>query len=196
MTCDICGGSKRVTLPTRPGDVSEDFDYVGFGMGTSGSMGAPSCKTFDCPQCAMVPYRRVRATKVTTAYPAEEYGRFQMPIERALAARFGEYLLREGLIRFTTRGARDLGLMEDKISITAHLGVVASRDVERAGAVPEVATTAAPRVPDKVRRRAKLPSGSVQWQPKVTSWSADEPVTDEFDEPMDAIANRFSGLEL
>jgi hypothetical protein len=194
MTCDICRGEKRVRLPTTRELSASPDDYVEFDLSPSAD---PGWKEFDCPQCTpMVPYRRVRATKVTTAYPADEYGRYQMPIERSLAARFGEYLLREGLIKFTTRGSKDLGLIEDKITITAHLGVVAARDVVRAKAVPEVATTAAPTLPEKVRRRAKLSSDAVQWRPKAASWSRDEPVTDEFDEPKDAIATRFSGLEI
>lgn len=189
MTCNVCSGNKRIRVPTYNGlDVIESGD----------ALPRPGLwEEFDCPKCVpMVPYRRVRATKVTTAYDAEYYGKFQMPIERSLAARFGEFLLREGLIKFTTTGSKDFGRMEDKIIVTAHLGVVSPDDVKRAGAVAEVATTAAPTLPERVRRRAKLPAGSATWSPKPAPWSPDPEITDEFDEPKDALGARFSGLEI
>lgn len=201
MTCDVCQGRKFVRLPTYAelkvieGDGGRDDFALPSTM-------EPDWKEFPCPQCVpMVPYRRVRAMKVTTAYPADVFGKMQMPIERGLAARFGEYLMREGLIRFTTAGSADLGRMKDQITVTAHLGVVSREDVKKSGAVEEVAMTAAPPIPRKLTRQERERVGvrvspqAVAWEPKPGPWT-DDPVTDEFDEPKDAIANRFSGLEL
>lgn len=187
-TCDVCQGSKRIRVPSYRA-LSDDGD-VGVGF-----------KEFDCPQCVpTVPYRRVRAVKIATSYEAETFGKFQMPIERALAARFGEYLLREGLIRFSTTGSRDMGQMDSRIGIVAHLGVVSREDVTLAGADAEVALISPPPVPrkltDRERARLRVPGNAVRWEPKPAPWAKDEPTTDEFDEPKDAIAGRFSGLEI
>lgn len=188
MTCIICRDSKRVRLPTyadvevmQPEGLPEVSD--------------PGWREFDCPQCVpMVPYRKVRAKKLVTGYDPEYFGKFQMPIERSLAARFGEYLLREGLITFTQSGSKDFGTMADKIVVTAHLGVVTKDDTVKAGAIPEVAASAAPKLPASVRERVKRGAAKVWRPPPVKGWN-DDPVTDEFDEPKDAIAGRFSGLE-
>ena len=195
--CDICNGSKRVRLPTTP-----EMTVLESPMNEIVSLPA-AWKEFDCPQCVpMVPYRRVRAMKVATSYEAEQFGKYQMPIERGLAARFGEYLMREGLIRFTTSGSKDLGPMDSKITITAHLGVVSREDQVTAGADPEVALTAAPPLPNKLQRQAferikRVAPRAKPWEPKPAAWAEpDEPITDEFDEPKDALANRFSGLEI
>lgn len=146
----------------------------------------------------MVPYRRVRAMKVTTGYPAEEFARYQVPIERSLAARFGEYLMREGLIRFTSTGSLDLGAVENKITVTAHLGVVSATDVIKAGAEAEVATTARPPLPERLRLKARARKGARKWEVPAFNLdeALDELVTDEFDEPKDALGARFSGLEI
>jgi predicted RNA-binding Zn-ribbon protein involved in translation (DUF1610 family) len=197
VTCDICLDTKIVILP-----VYGKPEVLESGVGLPRDAG---CRTFDCPQCTpMVPYRRVRAMKVATAYEAEQFGRYQAPIERGLAARFGEYLMREGLIRFTTSGSKDTGAMESKITITAHLGVVTREDVVKAGAVAEIALTKPPAIPDKLARqkaerikRLRLSSRAVPWEPPVLPGTEpDEPITDEFDEPKGALANRFSGLEI
>lgn len=200
--CDVCQGTRCVRLARYPEqlvapDYDEDFDLPK-------SLDA-MFKEFPCPQCTpTVPYRRVRAMKVITEYEADYFGKFQMPIERSLAARFGEYLLREGLIRFTQNGSKDFGKMTDKIMVTAHLGVVSRENVERAGAVPEIGVTKAPALPrkitDKERVRLRLTSDmdeAVAWDPKPAPWveRAEEP-TDEFDEPKDALGARFSGLEI
>jgi hypothetical protein len=192
--CDICCDSKKIILPRNVGtNIIDQFDAPEM---------TRAYQTFDCPQCVpMVPYRRVRATKIMTAYKAEDYGRFQAPIERALAARFGEYLLREGLIKFTTTGSKDFGTMSDKITVTAHMGVVAPREVERAGATPEIALASAPPVPQNVMRQRnerlkKLAPRAVEWKPAPASWAYEEPVTDEFDEPKSALDNRFQGLDI
>jgi hypothetical protein len=196
MTCDICHGNKRIRLPTYP-EMTVDpwFDDIP-------SVSDRGWKEFDCPQCTpMVPYRRVRALKVATAYEAEQFAKFQTPIERMLAARFGEYLMREGLIKFTTSGSTDFGRPSGKITITAHLGVVSREDVKRAEIIEEVALTGAPPLPKKLTRqeqeRTKVSPRAVRWTPKPPPWpDADEPVTDEFDEPRGAISKRFSGLEI
>lgn len=193
MTCDVCQGSKTIRVPTyrdvaATGD--NDFDSLP-------EVVDPPYKEFDCPQCVpRVPYRRVRAMRVVTAYPAEQYGKFQMPIERSMAARFGEYLLREGLITFASSGSKDFGKMGDKIVVTARLGVVSREDAIKAGAVPEVATTAPPkpRMSDGQKRKLRI-----RVEREVVTWTPpgdDELITDEFDEPKDALASRFSGLEI
>lgn len=189
-TCDVCQGGKVVRLATyqQLGVVSLDDDT---------SVADVGWKEFPCPQCVpMVPYKRVRAMKVAAAYPPEDFGRYQAPIERGLAARFGEYLMREGLIRFTTDALDDF--KKDRITVTAHLGVVTRKDAEIAGAVPEVAFTAPPTLPRKLtrqeRERARVRPGAVAWTP-----NAGVNITQDLEEDGDAknaIADRFSGLEL
>lgn len=191
MTCDVCQDRKRVRLPTMcEVEVTGDNDF-------SPDVLDPGWKEFDCPQCMpRVPYRRVRAMKVIAAYPADEVGKYQMPIERALAARFGEYLLREGMIKFTYSGTRDFGATADRVRITAHLGVVGHADVVKSGAVPEIATST-PLLPRRLteRERGKLRvknERAVAWTPFPDTQLAGT----EFDEPSDALASRFSGLEI
>jgi hypothetical protein len=193
--CDICRDQKIVRLQVFPElQVTNSADDL-----SPPCYLAPPWREFSCPQCVpMVPYRRVRATKVTTAYDAVEYGKFQMPIERSLAARFGEFLLREGLIKFTTKGSADFGAMDKKIVVTAHLGVVALDDVKRSGAVPEIAMTKPPNLPRALSERAKaklrisVEREALEWNPPGES----EPITDEFDEPKNALGARFAGLEI
>jgi hypothetical protein len=196
MTCDVCQDTKRIRcVICKPLDVASYIDETP----------ESAYKEFDCPQCVpQVPYRRVRAMKIATAYDATEFGKYQMPIERGMAARFGEYLLREGLIRFTTSGSKDLGVMAEKITVTAHLGVVSRENVVKAGAVPEVATTKPPAIPLKTRNftereRARLGIGSkaVRWKPPADTVDASSDFADDaFDEPKDAMGNRFSGLDI
>lgn len=194
MTCDVCQGRKTIKVPTyRETSMADEF---GDGQPPA-QMDDSGSKEFGCPQCCMVPFRRVRAMKVATAYPAEVFGRMQMPIERTLAARFGEYLHREGLIRFTTSGSADLGAVADKITVTAHLGVVSRDDTRRAGAVEEVAMTAAPALPSRIRNRLKVSDRAVRWEPGLpNSWTPDEAPDEEFKEPKDALDARFAGLDI
>jgi hypothetical protein len=191
--CDICDDRKTIRLPIRFAELT---------VAPVASVPDCSYREFDCPQCVpMVPYRRVRAMKVATAYEAEQFARYQVPIERGLAARFGEYLLREGLIRFSTTGSPEMpGPVGDKVTITAHLGVVSREDVKVADAAPEVAFSSAPPLPKKLtrqeRERVRTTSPrAVRWEPKPAPWAPDAD-RDEFDEPKSAIDNRFSGLEL
>lgn len=192
--CDVCRGEKTIRVATWPQMEASPYDD-----GDKAFASDLAWKEFPCPQCCMVPFRQVRAMKVTTAYPAEVFSKAQMPIERGLAARFGEYLYREGLIRFSTEGSADFGPAKDKIAVTAHLGVVTPADVKRAGVAAEVALTAAPPLPGSIRRRIKVGADARVWKPErnevEVSWPV-EPLTDEFDEPKDALANRFSGLEI
>lgn len=197
-TCNICRDNKRIRLPTYSDlNACDQFDE-GFNMPEAADAG---WKEFDCPQCVpMVPYRRIRATKIATAYQAAEFGKYQMPIERGLAARFGEHLLREGLIRFTTDSLNNYN--NEKVTITAHCAVVSPEDTRKAGTVEEVATVPAPPLPKKLTRQEReritgISPRAVKWEPPKAPWSEpDEDVTDEFAEPKDAIANRFSGLEI
>lgn len=194
MYCDVCRGNKKVRLPT----VRELNAVEMFGDAADAAIADPDpgWKEFDCPQCAMVPFRRVRATKLVTAYPAEEYGRLQVPIERSLAARFGEYLMREGLIRFSTTGSKDLGPVTDKITVIAHLGVVSRADTARAGAVEEVATTTRPPLSERIRKKTRVSERAVKWEPPPEPAALGDDITDEFDEPKDALGARFAGLEI
>jgi len=189
--CDVCRGEKTVNLAVWP-----LMELSGEAAETEVSITNPTFKEFPCPQCCMVPFKRVRATKVTTTYPASDFAKLQMPIERGLAARFGEYLYREGLIKFTTEGSADFGPVRDKIAVTAHLGVVAAKDVKRAGSDPEVALTPAPPLPDRLRERIKVGPNARRWKPPVEVSFPSDTLTDEFDEPKDALGARFSGLEI
>lgn len=192
MTCDICQGSKRIRVPRRSEMSVIDYDYRNDSVNAVSDTG---WKEFDCPQCvSMVPYRRVRAMKLVTTYGAEEFGRLQVPIERSLAARFGEFLLREGLVRFSQRSLTDLGDPTSKIEVTAHLGVVSREDVVKSGAVPEIAVSKAPALPKRLLDRNP---NAKRWSPRVVpDWAPDEPVTDEFEEPKSALGARFSGLDI
>lgn len=194
--CDVCRGEKTIRVacwPAMEASPVEDYD-------TAVSTQSVPSKEFPCPQCSMVPFKRVRAMKVTTAYPVETFAKMQVPIERGLAARFGEYLMREGLIRFTQTGSKDFGMMENKITVTAHLGVVGRKDVERAGAAEEVAMTGAPALPERLKQQLKLGPKARRWQPNNAKPEVEitfvEEVTDEFDEPKDALGSRFAGLDL
>lgn len=192
MTCDICQDSRLVRLP-KYAEVNM-CDQFNDGMPTTAD---PGWKEFPCPQCTpQVPYKRVRAMKVAVAYDAETFGKMQVPIERGLAARFGEYLMREGLIRFTTEGSTDFGRGgRPQITITAHLGVVSRENVAKSGAVEEVAFTKRPPLPKFQRERVKVSVDAVAWTP--APWKG-EAAPDEFEdeEPKSAISNRFSGLEI
>ena len=71
---------------------------------------------------------------------------------------------------------------------------VSAKDVERAGADPEIALTAAPKIDSK--RFGKFgKSQARRWVPKVDVNFPDEEITDEFDEPKDALGSRFAGLD-
>lgn len=199
MACMVCRDSKLVRLPVyRPVEVLADYGLT--------LPDAPlQWKEFPCPECTpYVPYRNVRATKIATQYPTTVFGKMQTPIERGLAARFGEYLYREGLIRFTTDRFKPDGtedFLSTKVTVTAHLGVVSPADVKKAGATPEVALTAPPPLPKKLERqlreRTNTGSRAVRWEPpKPEQWPEDAAAEFDDRDPTDALAGRFSGLEL
>jgi len=197
--CDVCNDNKRIRLPTmrRLECTASQLDD------TPISATDPGWKEFDCPQCVpLVPYRRVRALSLVTKYPADDFGKYQMPIERSLAARFGEYLLREGLLRFVHSGSADMGTPSDKITVTARLGVVSREDTLKSGAVPEVALAVSPKIPQKLTRQERdrldrISPRAVAWKPPpLPGERSEDVITDEFDEPKTALANRFSGLEI
>src|ERR1700730_16297673 len=92
--CDVCQGTMKLVVFTIP----EEQNYVDQETGRTLPTQSEH-KEFDCPQCVpKVPYRKVRALKVMSKYPAGAFGKYHVPIERSLAARFGEYLLRGGLV--------------------------------------------------------------------------------------------------
>lgn len=192
--CDICNDDRRVRLP-----IYHQLSAIDMLSDNTPSYPQASYRTFDCPQCLpVVPYRRVRAMKVATAYEAEEFGKFQVPIERAMAARFGEYLLREGLLKFTTDSLDDF--TKSKVTVTAHLNVVSREDAKKAGAAEEVALISPPILSKKLTRqqqeRVKVSPRATRWDPSPAPWASAEPAADEFDEPKGALNARFSGLEL
>lgn len=189
MTCPYCLDNRKIMLPARSERLGV-YPYDGGGMPSE----SLNYKQFDCPECTpMVPYTRVRAMKVVTSYSPEEYAKMQVPIERGLAARFGEYLMREGLIKFSATGSEDFGPAANKIRVSATLGVVSREDVKRVGAVEEEANASVKLDPS---RYGKKPFGTkrIPWKPKPLEGMNDE-VTDEFDEPRDAIGGRFAGLD-
>src|SRR6478736_2097639 len=153
--CDVCRGEKTVSLAVWP-----LMELSGEAAEAEVSVMNPTFKEFPCPQCCMVPFKRVRA------------------------------------IKFTTEGSADFGPVRDKIAVTAHLGVVAAKDVKRAGSDPEVALTPAPPLPDRLRERIKVGPNAKRWKPPVEVSFPNDTLTDEFDEPKDALGARFSGLEI
>jgi hypothetical protein len=133
----------------------------------------------------------VRATKVVAQYEPEDFAKFQVPIERELASKFGQYLLREGLIRFSTDSMKDYS--RTAITVTAHLGVVSNKDVKTAEATPEVALTRAP-IPKQLRERVRGGKNAVMWTPPPLGDGFDD--EDSFELPKNSIGKRFSGLDL
>lgn len=144
--CDVCRGNRRIRVPRwrelecamTPAEEMVSLDQ--------------SYREFDCPQCVpMVPYRRVRAHKLISEYDVDYAQRFQQPIQRSLAAAFGEYLLRKGLISFTTDDSDRLA--SGKIKIVAEMGAVLTKDAEKAGASVDAVETDAPALSPKLRRQ-------------------------------------------
>lgn len=213
--CNICEDTKRVRLP-----VHHDMEFV---QTAADEMIADTAwKEFDCPQCVKkVPYKRVRAMKVITEIDAAEFGKFQNPIQRGLAARFGEYLMKQGLIKFGTDSVDDFS--KAKIQVSAEINVVTREDAKIAGVTPAIGAVDGPELSKKLQRQEEERQrraerwterwGSIgnagsnptpdwareRWRyrgrPGVDVVIEEEPEEAE-PEAEDAIANRFSGLEL
>lgn len=195
MTCPVCVGTKRILLPLHGEITSVLASPV-----TEPLSSTVSAEEFPCPKCQMVPFKQVRAMKVCARYAVEEYGRVQVPIERSLAARFGEYLMREGLITFTQDNIDDKDFRKTTVNVTAHLGVVDKASTLKANATAEVAFTKAPKLSpsltDRQRRAAR-----VNVRLDAVPWKLpDEETTAEFqqdpDEIMGAVESRFGGLDI
>lgn len=216
MTCDICQDSRRVRLlrhhelqcaPTPAEEMmSVDMMY----------------RDFDCPQCVpMVPYRKVRALKLVSEYDVDYGRRFQEPIKRSLAAVFGEFLLRKGLINFTTDESDRLS--SGKIKIVAEMGTVTPANAEKAGALVEAVETDPPplktRLIQRQRQREKasekarqaeaaaIARGQPSWIDRFDPVQSSEPIqfraskstaekVRDVRESRESARDRFSGLEL
>jgi hypothetical protein len=204
--CDICQGTGHVRLirhrelqcaPT-PAEEMIALDQM--------------YRTFPCPQCVpMVPYRKVCANRVISEYDVDEARKFQEPIKRSLAAAFGVYLLRKGLISFTTDESERLS--NGTIKIIAEMGAVAIENAEKAGASVDVVETDAPPLPAKLQRQL---AERASWAPDASRpppkpWEPGrlqpEPVTfrrsrstaekvRDVRESRESARDRFSGLEL
>jgi hypothetical protein len=157
-------------------------------------------REFDCPQCVpMVPYHKVRAVKVVSEYDVEYARRFEEPIKRSLAAIFGEYLLRKGLINFTTDDVDRLS--NGQIRIVAEMGVVTVKNAEKAGAPVEAVETDAPQLPPKLQRQVseRLGLNVIPLPVPVAAFRASKTRAEkvrEVREDREGARDRFSGLEL
>lgn len=197
MTCDICGGSKRVRLPVhRKLNVSAQFADL-----ADEDKIAETSREYDCPQCVKkVEYRRVKAVKIVQRVDAIDFGRYQNPLERGLSQQFGTYLMKEGLIKF---GVEDDPADATRVFIAAAINIVTQANAKIAGAEEYVAETdAAPRIP---RRR-----GSVEITPGYSipgAWKSEpkqvfKPPQSRRERVREAaakrsgITSRFSGIDL
>lgn len=179
-------------------------DGTAFGEQTS------KVETFPCPKCRMVPYRKVVAKKVVSRVSIKEFGAMQVPIQRELARKFGEYLMREGLIWFTTDNT-DEDFNAQMIEVVARLNVVDRNSGEVSGAErrmlsAEAEVAAPPGLLNQIARRKQGLSLR-----EVNIFPVDEPEQVFKPEPKrltprervradrekaEAMGNRFSGLEL
>ena len=197
MTCDICQDRKRVRLIRhRELVVSDNGGRDDFSITQIDDEGF---RDFPCPQCVpMVPYQKVRAAKVISEYDVDYVRRLQEPIKRSLAAAFGEYLLRNGLISFSTEADR----LSGKIRVVAEMGAVDPEDAETAGARVDAVETDAPRLSPKLQRQLnELPSWapSVVLQPEPLQFRRSKSTAEkvrEVRESREGARDRFSGLEL
>jgi predicted RNA-binding Zn-ribbon protein involved in translation (DUF1610 family) len=153
-------------------------------------------RDFDCPQCVpMVLYRKVRAVRVVSDYDVDRARKFQEPIKRGLAAVFGEYLFRKGLITFTADESERLS--SGNIKIIAEMGIVNTKDAETAGAAVEAVETDPPPLSPILQRQLTWTPDRLQPEPVQfrRSKSTAEKVR-EVRESREGAQARFSGLEL
>ena len=159
----------------------------------------------------MVPYRKVRALKIVSSYGLTDFAKLQIPIERALADKFGQYLMKEGLLTFTT-DYNPNNVDKSRITVTAHLGVVTKDNVARSGADAEVAFTQVPLTKEERQRAGLRPDQRARrWTPPGVTAQPAQPVkpakppgrtdgaltdfsTDADDDTFAPSASRFSGL--
>lgn len=207
--CPICRGQGRVTLPLYEPLTVLDYEQTA-------SVPRAQFETFDCPKCTkVVPYKRVRATKVISMVDAVEFAKFQVPMQRQLAARFGEYLLREGLIWFTTDNLD--GNRNVMVEVSARCNVVDRLSGEMAGAESRMGVTVADvAAPENIKRQiARRKAGQSLREVNITALEPDDFVPEKIFEPesqvrrpsprdklrasrekVEAMGDRFSGLEL
>jgi hypothetical protein len=204
VKCDICQDSKRVRLVRHqlqcaPTPAEEMVD-VGHAY-----------REFDCPQCVpTVPYQKVRALKLITEYDVEQARRFQEPIKRSLAAAFGQYLLRNGLINFTSDDSDRS--MSGRTKIVAEMGAVTLANAEKAAALVEAVETDPPQLSAKLQQRARANAALREklevmepWmgagipQPEPVRFRASKSTAEkvrDVRESREGARDRFSGLEL
>lgn len=204
MACKVCGGERKIRLPFHDRLLPNAYEADEVAQSARAEYG-----TYDCPQCVpMVPYRRVRAKKITAAVDAVDFGKFQVPIQRQLAQKFGEFLLREGLIWFTSDNLDDgPGSWRQTIEVTARCNVVDRTGGEVSGAearmeVAEAEVTAPRKILNEIeRRKLGLPvRAEVVFTPE-RDFVRRKPKTKRDimaaqREDAEAMADRFSGLEL
>jgi hypothetical protein len=170
-------------------------------------------REFDCPQCTKaVPFRRVRAVRIISKVEAEQFGKYQNPIERGLARQFGEYLMKEGLIRF---GMNDE--TASMVSVNAEINIVTPTIARLAGVKPaefEVEVDPPP-LPARIRNRVEITAGydlpgdkpipfppakpdtTMAWEPRVfTKPETKKEALRKAVEQRAAMNNRFSGIDL
>jgi hypothetical protein len=157
----------------------------------------------------------VRALKIISAVDAVDFGRFQMPMQRKLAAQFGEYLMREGLIWFTTDNLDGpAAFNRQTVEVSARCNVVSREGGEVSGAEGRMeAADAELTTPQKIlnqmaRRKQGLP---IRDGVRVVVIEEPEEIfkpegsrkpkgrrdrVREDRERAEAMGNRFSGLEL
>lgn len=198
--CDICGGrgivSLRVIQP--PLSAVEQFDDC-----VMPEASQEASRPFDCPQCVKkVPYRRVKAVKIVQKVDAQDFGKYQNPIERGLAQQFGTYMMREGLIKF---GMEDDPADGSRVFVVAAINIVSQKDARIAGAEEYVAETdATPKLPRNRRPwrdPVEITSGyTMPWSPEPAQvfkppQSRRERIR-EAAEKVAGVNNRFNGIDL
>jgi hypothetical protein len=196
LRCDICGGSKQVTLPIRFASITMDQ--------SDPTALEENSRQFDCPQCVKtVPYRRVRALRCVTKVAYEQFGKYQNPVERGLAEKFGAYLMKEGLIKFGASNLDDF--TQTMVQVSAEIAVVTQANAKIAGAQVLEAEADAPEIPANVLYRRKRAEVEITpgydlpepWEPRVfgTPKTKKEKI-EEIRNVRAGITSRFSGLDL
>lgn len=203
MTCEVCQGRGSVNLPLhREMAVVDKFDD----FSTPLSEGE-DYRNYPCPECGKsektVPYRRVRCVRVMHEADIAQLG-FAIPIQRSLAARFGEYLMKKGYVTFTTDRTTDDKLLE-RVRFIAEMGAVLPEDAVIAGA-PLDESEAEMKISAKLRDQMAGLGVRYRWRPEVDI-NLDQEKTETF-RPVrakvtarsqrlarESQADRFSGID-
>lgn len=166
MKCEVCRDEKRIRLP-----LYYELDVMAADQNTIPDVSKETWRDFDCPQCSMVPFRRVSAAKAEKRCRVEEFYQIQTAIQRQLASRIGDFLLREDCVTFTSVAEPAEGM----VAVRAEIYVVGPDDAKKV------------RVADLAERNFKL---ELQRREQAFRLPKPEPVSkSEFDK-------RFSGLDI